>query len=107
MGAAADAAKSNSKFLKLNKGEVAVLEFLSYEVVPSNLDPEKKGILVKLRNLKDETKYWSTTNTGIMMFFDDLARGTLVEIKRDRWLDKTGVEDESKSAWIVQLAPQS
>lgn len=106
MGAAADAAKGNSKFLKLEKGETVVVEFLSYEIIPSNLDPDKKQIQCKLR-WRDDVKYWNSGNSDIMMFFDELPKGSLVEIKRDIWIDREGKEDPKKSAWKVRLAPQS
>lgn len=114
MGAAADAAKANSKFLKLTKGEQVVMEFISYQILPSNLDPEKTKIQVKLRTRTGDVKYWESGNGDTMMFFDTLPQGALILIHRDKFLTKAKdpvtqafIEDPAKSSWKVSLAPQS
>lgn len=107
MGAAADAAKGNSKFLKLSMNESCVMEFLGYEVVPSQKDPDKKVVRCKLRNTANDTKYWDTGNTNTMMIIDQLKPGQLVEIARKPWENPDKTIDPNKSSWWFQVARES
>lgn len=103
MGAAADAAKKNSNFLKLAKGETMVLEFDSYKIIPSNLDPTKDVIQVKFRTQEFGDKYWTNGNSAIMMTFDTMERGTKLRLTRGPWINKDGTEDTGKSSYAVQV----
>lgn len=105
MGAAAEAAKGNSKFLKMAIGEACVMEFLDYEVIPSAKDPDKRVVRCRLRNTRNEVKYWDTSNTNTMMLVDGLKSGTLLEIQRKPWENPDKTIDPAKSAWWVQVAP--
>lgn len=101
MGFLRDTAKKNSNFLKLEKGEEMVVTFLAARVIPSTMDPTKETVQYKLGTELGE-KFWTNGNSAIMMFFDDIEPGTKIKIKRDVWLNKGGVEDPSKSSWLVE-----
>ncbi len=103
MGAAADAAKKNSNFLKIAKGEAMVLEFDSYRIIPSNLDPTKDVIQVKFRTKDFGDKYWTNGNSAIMMAFDTMSRGTKILLTRGAWINKDQTEDSSKSSYTVEV----
>lgn len=101
MGQLKDAARKNSNFFKLEKGEEEIVTFLGFRIIPSQLDPTKEAGQFKLGTPYGE-KYWTSSNASTMMFFDDLKPNTLVRIKRDIWTNKDGSEDKSKSAWKVE-----
>lgn len=105
MGELKDTAKKNSNFFKLEKGEEAIVTFLGFRIVPSTMDPTKDAAQFKLGTPYGE-KYWTSSNSSIMMFFDSLKLNTLVKIKRDVWLNKDKSEDPSKSAWLVEEVRQ-
>lgn len=106
MGKLKDLAKSNSNFLKIEKGERIVVEYVDYRIVPNNLDPSKDAVLYHFRELGKD-KYWTNGASNIMVFFDELPSGTLVEIHRDKFLTKQKdgdgnfIEDPGKSAYKV------
>lgn len=103
MGAAADAAKKNSNFLKMEKGESMVLEFDSYRIIPSNLDPTKDVIQCKFRTEHFGDKYWTNGNSKIMMIFDSMKSRTKIRLTRGKWLNKDGSEDPGKSSYEVEI----
>lgn len=105
MGALRDAAKKNSNFLKLEKGEEIICTYLEYRIIPSTMDPTKETVQYKFHTPHGD-KYWTNGNSAIMMLFDDLAPGATVRIKRDVWLNKQGIEDPTKSAWKVEEVKQ-
>ncbi len=100
MGQLADTAKKNSNFLKIEKGETVLVTFLSYRIVPSTMDPTKDTVQYKF-STEHGDKFWTNGNSAIMMFFDDLKAGSLVNITRKAWLNKDKTEDASKSTYEV------
>lgn len=102
MGELANTAKKNSNFLKLEKGETAIVTYLSFRVVPSSMDPTKDTVQYKFATEHGD-KFWTNGNSGIMMFFDDLKGGETIAIKRDAWINKDKSEDTSKSSYKVTL----
>lgn len=101
MGQLADTAKKNSNFLKIAKGESIHAKFLSYRIIPSTMDPTKETIQYKF-NTEFGDKFWTNGNSTIMMFFDSIAEGTVVEITRKPWVNKDGTEDTNKSTYEVK-----
>lgn len=101
MGQLADAAKKNSNFLKLEKGETVTVVYLGVRLVPSQLDPTKEVAQYKFGTPHGE-KFWTNGNSKIMMFFDTLPIGTEVSISRNPWKNKDGSFDSTKSTYEVK-----
>jgi len=106
MGDLKNLAKRNSNFLKIDKGETVIVQYLSYRIIPSNLDPTKDTVQYRF-NFEGKDKYWTNSNSTIMVFFDDLKQGTWVKITRGKWFSKDGVEDASKSSYAVEEVKQN
>lgn len=102
MGALRDAAKNNSNFLLLEKGHAVVVEYRGFQLIPNMRDPSKQSAVIEVLEL-GRTKYWTTSNRDIMIFFDDCPQGRLVQITRDKFLNKAGIEDPLKSSYSVEL----
>lgn len=103
MGALADAAKKNSKFLMIAKGASAVVRYEGFQLIPNERDPDLQVAQYKL-NEDGTNKYWKNGNSKIMMLFDKLPIGTWVRITRNPWINKDETEDTSKSTYIVDIA---
>lgn len=102
MGALRDAAKNNSNFLIIQKGSSVIVEYVGFKLVPNMKDPTKENALMEFREM-GRTKFWTTGNTNTMFFFDDLPKGTLVKITREKWIGKDGItEDPNKSSYHVE-----
>lgn len=102
MGQLADTARKNSNFLKIEKGETVTVTYLGVRLVPGQLDPTKDVAQYKFATTHGE-KFWTNGNGKIMIFFDNLALGTEVSISRQKWINKDGKEDSSKSTYEVKL----
>jgi hypothetical protein len=101
MGKLADAAKKNSNFLKIEKGETVIVSFVKARLIPSQQDPTKE-VAQYCFDTEFGQKFWTNGNSKIMMFFDALKTGTKVSISRDKWINKTdGKEDTAKSTYVV------
>ncbi len=101
MGLLADAAKKNSNFFKIEKGETSIVTYLGVRLVPGQLDPTKDVAQYKFATPHGE-KFWTNGNGKIMIFFDNLPLGTEVEIKRLPWINKDKSIDSSKSTYEVR-----
>lgn len=101
MGDLADRAKQQSKFLIIEKGQMAVVRYLDYRIVPSNLDPTKD--VVQYRVSEDgREKFWSNGSAAVMRTMDKIKKGVLIGIQRSAWINqKDGTEDKSKSTYTV------
>lgn len=101
MGLLADAAKKNSNFLILAKGESIEVTYLSVRLVPSTMDPTKDVAQYKFSTPHGD-KFWTNGNGKIMTFFDTLEAGRIVRIKRDKAIKADGAEDSTKSVYTVE-----
>jgi hypothetical protein len=101
MGALKDAAKRNSNFLQVEKGESVVCEYIGFRLGPNYKDPSKDSATYQFR-VNGQDKYWTNSNAKIMLFFDNLNKHTWIRLMRGKWISKdTGVEDTSKSSYEV------
>lgn len=100
MGQLADAAKKNSNFLKIDKGETVVVVYLGARLVPSTMDPTKESAQYKFSTEHGE-KFWTNGNGAIMKFFDTLPLNTKVSITRNPWINKDKSIDSNKSTYEV------
>ena len=101
MGLLKDKAKAASKFFILEKGESAVVKFLSAKFIPNELDPTSEVLLVEVEE-GGKSKFWKTANTGIWSLLDPVQKGDYIQIAKHKKINKnTGVEDTGKSRWEV------
>lgn len=106
MGELRNTAKKNSNFLKMEKGETVVVTYVDYRVIPSTMDPTKDTVQYKFAT-PDGDKFWTNGSSHVMYFFDDLPKGSIVKITRDKWFSKDGkTEDPNKSSYIVEKVEQ-
>ena len=104
MGALADKANQQSKFLMLEKGVPKVLRYRSFKFVPNYKDPEKEDVQYCFDELLTEgpkVKYWTNGNGRIMRYMDSVDPGSLVLITRDKFVSKDGTEDKNKSSYNI------
>lgn len=102
MGDLARLSKSNSNFLKIDKGETVLVQYLDYRIIPSNLDPTKDTVQYRFE-FDGKIKFWTNSSSGVMMVFDELKKGSWVKISRGKWITKDGKEDTSKSAYTAEV----
>jgi len=104
MGALADKANQQSKFLILEKGESKVLRFKSYKFVSNYKDPEKEDVQYCFEELfidGAKPKYWTNGNGRIMKYMDSVPPGSMVVVTRNKFISKDGVEDPNKSTYTI------
>ena len=100
MGILSDKANQQSKFLILNKGEHAIVQFIDFRFVPSQKDPTVEVVMYRL-NQDGKEKFWTNGSSKIMRFMDEVKQRTWLRISRKKWLNKDGSEDKGKSAYSV------
>lgn len=101
MGRLTDKANQQSNFLVIEKGTSVVVKFLSWREVPSSMDPTKDVIQYKVVQDGKE-KFWTNGSGAVMRTMDKIKEGSWIEIRRDRSFNKDGVEDKSKSTYMVR-----
>ncbi len=52
-------------------------------------------------NQDGKEKFWTNGSSKIMRFMDDVKPRTWIRISRNKWMNKDGNEDQSKSAYSV------
>lgn len=102
MGALKDKAKAQSKFLVLEKGESAIVQFVDFKFVPSELDPTVEVALFQFKE-NGSVKFWKSGSGKIMTALDAANPGDWVKITRGRFIKKDGTEDTNKSQWSAEL----
>ena len=103
MGRLGDIAKSNSKFLMIEKGKSAIVKLLDFKEVPDQRDPDRTQVQFKLQEENSSRPvYWTTGNTRVMFEFDRIDVGGWARIRRDKWVNQDGTEDETKSRYSVE-----
>ena len=106
MGELKEQAKKNSNWLMVNIGDNAVVKYLDFKVIPSQLDPTKETIQYKLLENGQE-KYWTNGSGKVMLVFDGLKKGeSWVKISRTPFIDKMGVTVAGKSTWTVEKSEE-
>ncbi len=102
MGALKDKAKAQSKFLMIDKGEAAIVQFVGYKFIPHDKDPTVEVALFEFKE-NGSTKFWKSASGAVMKALDSATPGNWVKITRGRKLNADGSEDESKSQWKAEL----
>ena len=74
-----DFVKKNSKFLKIESGEIFEGTFLSYAVGPSKFDPEKMTVTYTL-SAEGRKLFWQTASNNVARTFAKLKPGALIRI---------------------------
>lgn len=100
MGALADKAREQSKFLILEKGKSALVRFVDFRFVPSQKDPSVDVVMYRV-NEDGREKFWTNGSSAIMRMMDTTPKGAWIRITRASWINKDGTEDKSKSAYQV------
>lgn len=100
MGALADKANQQSKFLMIEKGGFEIVQYLDFRFVPSQRDPSIEVVQYKFMQ-GDREKYWTNGNSAVMRYMDTVPPRSFVKVSRNRWLNKDGREDTTKSAYSV------
>ena len=101
MGELNDKAKSQSKFLIIDKGGSVLVKYVNFRFIPSNLDPSVE-IVQYIVNQDGKEKYWNNGSASVMRQMDKIKKGSWIIINRDIWINKDGSEDRSKSTYSVQ-----
>lgn len=102
MGSLADKAKLRSKWLKLDLNETVLVKYLGWKEIQSTFDPDQQTIRYELE-LKGTKKYWDNGSTYIMLAFDEIPKGSFINITRKPKIDKQGNVVEGKSIYEVAL----
>ena len=100
MGDLANAAKRNSKWLLIEKEASVRGYYRGFRLVPNSRDPDLEVAQYKIET-EAGIKFWENSNGKIMLFFDELPEGTLVQISRTKWINADGTEDTGKSRYEV------
>lgn len=106
MGELANAAKRNSNFLRIQKGETVLVRYDGYRLIPNKQDPNKE-VAQYIVNDNGAKKFWDNSNSKIMFFFDVLPIGSWVKITRGKALTPDGLEDTTKSTYTVEKVEEN
>jgi hypothetical protein len=106
MGELKDLAKRNSNWLIIAVGESAVVKYIDFKIIPSELDPTKD--VVQFKVLEDGiVKYWKNGSGKIMQLFDGLVKGKdWVKITRSPKYDKSGKLISDKTVYDAEKVPE-
>lgn len=104
MGALKDRAKAQSKFLLLDVGESAIVQYVGWKPAPDPRDPTKEVTIFEFR-LDGGQKFWTNSSSKIMMALDSANKGDWVKISREKMLNAAGGEVAGKTVWSAELLP--
>lgn len=104
MGALKDRAKAQSKFLLLDPGEAAVVQYVGWKPAPDTRDPTKEVTIFEFR-LDGIQKFWTNSSAKVMMALDSANKGDWVKISREKMYTAAGVEVTGKTIWSAELLP--
>lgn len=104
MGALKDRAKAQSKFLLLDVGENAIVQYVGWKPAADPRDPTKEVTIFEFR-LNGVQKFWTNSSAKIMMALDSANSGDYVRISREAMLNAAGVAVPGKTVWSAELLP--
>lgn len=102
MGALKDRAKAMSKFLILDKGESAVVQYYGWKGAADPRDPTKEVTIYEFRE-NGIQKFWTNSSSKVMLALDHAAIGEWVRVTKNKAINKAGVEDPDKSNYVVEV----
>lgn len=98
-----DFVKDNSKFLRLDDGEIFEGFYMAYKITSSQFDPEKETVVYKLRYEDGKDVYFQTASVAVAKILGKLKGGEKIKIKRDGSGTKTKYHISSPD---IQIAPE-
>lgn len=104
MGALADRAKAQSKFLLLDKGEFVIVQYVGWKPSVNKEDPEKEDTIYEFKE-SGKSKFWTNSSAKIMKALDHANTGDWVKITRAKKIKADNTEDTSKSVYSAELLP--
>lgn len=78
-----DFVKDNSKFLRLDDGEVFEGSYVGYKVTGSQFDPDKETVVYKFRYQDGKEIYFQTASVAVAKTLGKLKGGENIKIKRE------------------------
>ena len=98
-----DFVKDNSKFLRLDDGEVFEGSYVAFKVTGSQFDPDKETVVYKLRYPDGKELYFQTASVAVAKVFGKLKGGEAIRIKREGSGTKTKYHISSPD---IQISPE-
>jgi hypothetical protein len=81
MGELKEWARSQSKFIKLDDGDLITAQYEGFSEIDDKFNPDKKAIRYKF-NINGETKYWEKSSSRVAEQMDSIPIGSTIEISR-------------------------
>lgn len=95
--------RDNSKFLRLESGEVFEGTYVTYKIMGNKFDPEKETVVYKLRYDDGKDAYLQTASVAVAKAISKLKGGERLRIKRE------GAGTQTKyiiSSPDIQISPE-
>lgn len=102
MGLLGDRARQQSKFLMLDKGDSVVVQYVGFKFVTNRQDPTKEDVLYEFKE-QGSQKFWTNGSARVMRKMDHAQVGEWVRISREKAIKQDGMEDTSKSKYVVEV----
>ena len=98
-----DFVKDNSKFLRLDNGEIFEGFYSGFKVTTSQFDPEKETVVYKFKHPDGKEIYFQTASVAVAKTFSMFKGGEKIKVRRDGSGTKTKYHISSPE---IQILPE-